>query len=246
MNLLRKFPISKRLWLIPVVAILMLFILGMLMIQQVRSDLYKGKQEMTRHVVETAAGIFDHYRQLETSGAMSTAEAQQAAIKQIRALRYDGQDYFWINDLGPVMIMHPMQPKLEGQNLSQVKDPTGKALFNEMVAVARSNGAGAVDYMWAKPGEADPVPKISYVQLFQPWGWIIGSGIYVDDVEAEFKKLSDAFLHHRPVHRRDHGRTGGYSDPQHHPPAAQLDVGDGQHRQRRGRSDARSGCFRQR
>ena len=187
MNLLRKFPISKRLWLIPVVAILMLFILGMLMIQQVRSDLYKGKQEMTRHVVETAAGIFDHYRQLETSGAMSTAEAQQAAIKQIRALRYDGQDYFWINDLGPVMIMHPMQPKLEGQNLSQVKDPTGKALFNEMVAVARSNGAGAVDYMWAKPGEADPVPKISYVQLFQPWGWIIGSGIYVDGVEAEFK-----------------------------------------------------------
>ncbi|MTZ15382.1 HAMP domain-containing protein [Pseudomonas sp. JL972] len=187
MNLLRKFPISKRLWLIPVVAILMLFILGMLMIQQVRSDLYKGKQEMTRHVVETAAGIFDHYRQLETSGAMSTAEAQQAAIKQIRALRYDGQDYFWINDLGPVMVMHPMQPKLEGQNLSQVKDPTGKALFNEMVAVARRDGAGAVDYMWAKPGEADPVPKISYVQLFQPWGWIIGSGIYVDDVEAEFK-----------------------------------------------------------
>ncbi|MHB8821942.1 MAG: methyl-accepting chemotaxis protein, partial [Pseudomonadaceae bacterium] len=108
-------------------------------------------------------------------------------IKQIRALRYDGQDYFWINDLGPVMIMHPMQPKLEGQNLSQVKDPTGKALFNEMVAVARRDGAGAVDYMWAKPGEADPVPKISYVQLFQPWGWIIGSGIYVDDVEAEFK-----------------------------------------------------------
>ncbi len=187
MNLLRKFPISKRLWLIPVVAILMLFILGMLMIQQVRSDLYKGKQEMTRHVVETAAGIFDHYRQLETSGTMSTAEAQQAAIKQIRALRYDGQDYFWINDLGPVMIMHPMQPKLEGQNLSQVKDPTGKALFNEMVAVARRDGAGAVDYMWAKPGEADPVPKISYVKLFQPWGWIIGSGIYVDDVEAEFK-----------------------------------------------------------
>ncbi len=192
MNLLRKFPISKRLWLIPVVAILMLFILGMLMIQQVRSDLYKGKQEMTRHVVETAAGIFDHYRQLETSGTMSTAEAQQAAIKQIRALRYDGQDYFWINDLGPVMIMHPMQPKLEGQNLSQVKDPTGKALFNEMVAVARRDGAGAVDYMWAKPGEADPVPKISYVQLFQPWGWIIGSGIYVDDVDVISQLLETA------------------------------------------------------
>lgn len=187
MNLLRKFPISKRLWLIPMVAIVMLFVLGMLMIQQVRTDLYKGKQDMTRQVVETAAGIFDHYRKLETSGAMTTAEAQQAAAAQIRALRYDGQDYFWINDLGPKMIMHPMQPKLEGQDLSQIKDPTGKALFNEMVAVARRDGAGAVDYMWAKPGEADPVPKISYVQLFQPWGWIIGSGIYVDDVESEFQ-----------------------------------------------------------
>src|SRR5690606_12025998 len=120
-----------------------------------------------------AAGIFDHYRKLETAGAMTTAQAQQAAIEQIRALRYDGQDYFWVNDLGPTMIMHPMQPKLEGQDLSKVKDPTGKALFNEMVTIARRDGAGAVDYMWAKPGEADPVPKISYVQLFQPWGWII-------------------------------------------------------------------------
>ncbi|MBE7374733.1 methyl-accepting chemotaxis protein [Pseudomonas lopnurensis] len=187
MNLLRNFPISKRLWLIPVVAIAMLFILGVLMIQQVRTDLYRGKQEMTQHVVETAAGIFEHYRQLETSGAMSTAEAQRAAIEQIRLLRYDGQDYFWINDLAPTMIMHPMQPKLDGQDLSRAKDPDGKELFNEMVAVAKRDGAGPVAYMWAKPGEADPVPKISYVQLFEPWGWIIGSGIYVDDVEQEFR-----------------------------------------------------------
>ncbi|MBK3867269.1 HAMP domain-containing protein [Pseudomonas stutzeri] len=186
MNLLRNIPISRRLWLIPVVAVAMLFVLGLLMIQQVRSDLYKGKQEATRNVVEAATGVFEHYRQLETSGAMSTAEAQRAAIEQIRLLRYDGQDYFWINDLGPTMIMHPMQPKLDGQDLSKVKDPDGKQLFNEMVAIARRDGAGLVDYMWAKPGQQDPVPKISYVQLFKPWGWIIGSGIYVDDVEQEF------------------------------------------------------------
>ncbi|MCF0019532.1 methyl-accepting chemotaxis protein [Stutzerimonas stutzeri] len=186
MNLLRNVPISKRLWLIPVVAVVMLFILGMLMIQQVRSDLYRGKQEATRNVVEAAAGVFEHYHKLETSGAMTTADAQQAAIEQIRLLRYDGQDYFWINDLGPKMIMHPMQPKLDGQGLSKIKDPEGKELFNEMVAIARRDGAGLVDYMWAKPGEENPVPKISYVQLFKPWGWIIGSGIYVDDVEQEF------------------------------------------------------------
>ncbi|MCQ4310591.1 methyl-accepting chemotaxis protein [Pseudomonas stutzeri] len=187
MNLLRNFPISKRLWLIPMVAVAMLFILGLLMIQQVRTDLYKGKQVMTQNIVETANGILVYYQQLEASGTLSTAEAQKAAMDQIRVLRYGQNDYFWINDMTPTMLMHPMKPELEGKDLSNLKDPNGKALFNEMVKIARLQGAGLVDYMWAKPGEQDPVPKVSYVELFKPWGWIIGTGIYVDDVEAEFQ-----------------------------------------------------------
>ena len=188
MNLLRNFPISKRLWLIPALAIAMLFILGLLMIQQVRTDLYKGKQVMTQNIVETANGILSHYQQLEANGSLSTAEAQKAAMDQIRLLRYGQDDYFWINDMKPTMLMHPMKPGLDGQDLSKIKDPNGKELFNEMVRVAQRQGAGLVDYQWAKPGEVDPVPKISYVELFKPWGWIIGTGIYVDDVEAEFQR----------------------------------------------------------
>lgn len=188
MNLLRNFPISKRLWLIPVLAIAMLFILGLLMIQQVRTDLYKGKQVMTQNIVETANGILSHYQQLEANGSLSTADAQKAAMDQIRLLRYGQDDYFWINDMKPTMLMHPMKPELDGQDLSKTKDPNGKELFNEMVRVAQRQGAGLVDYQWAKPGEVDPVPKISYVELFKPWGWIIGTGIYVDDVEAEFQR----------------------------------------------------------
>lgn len=188
MNMLRNFPISKRLWLIPLVAVAMLFMLGLLMIQQVRSDLYKGKQVMTQNIVETARGVLSYYQQLEANGSMSTAEAQKAAMDQVRLIRYGQNDYFWINDMQPVMIMHPMKPELEGQDLSNTKDPNGKALFNEMVKVAKLKGAGLVDYQWAKPGEKNPVPKISYVELFKPWGWIIGSGIYVDDVEAEFQR----------------------------------------------------------
>lgn len=187
MNLLRNFPISKRLWLIPIVAVAMLFVLGLLMVQQVRIDLYKGKQVMTQNIVETATGVLGYYQQLEANGSLSTAQAQKAAMDQIRLLRYGQNDYFWINDMNPTMLMHPMKPELEGKDLSQTKDPNGKALFNEMVKVARLHGAGLVDYEWAKPGEKNPVPKISYVELFKPWGWIIGSGIYVDDVEAEFQ-----------------------------------------------------------
>ena len=188
MNSLRSLPISRRLWLILALAILTLILLGAYMLRQINLDLYAGKAEKTEHVVQSAAGILKHYHGLESAGSLSREDAQKQAMELIRGLRYAGQEYFWINDQTPVMIMHPTNPKLEGQNLSGFKDPDGKALFNEMVAVTRSQGAGQVDYRWPKPGASEPVPKISYVELFQPWGWIIGSGVYVDDVQAVFKE----------------------------------------------------------
>ena len=187
MNSLRSIPISRRLWLILALAICMLVVLGCFMLQQINTDLYAGKSEKTEHVVQTAVGILKYYQGLEAAGTLSRDEAQKQAMAVIRELRYDGQEYFWINDQQPVMIMHPTNPKLVGQNLSGLKDPDGKALFNEMVAITRSQGAGHVDYRWPKPGANEPIPKISYVELFQPWGWIIGSGVYVNDVQAEFR-----------------------------------------------------------
>ena len=89
-------------------------------------------------------------------------------MDMVRDLRYAGQEYFWINDLQPRMIMHPANPKLDGQDLSGIKDPTGKPLFNEFVRIARSQGAGSVDYYWPKPGASEPVAKVSYIQLFEP------------------------------------------------------------------------------
>jgi methyl-accepting chemotaxis protein len=187
MTSLRNLPISRRLWLISAVAIVMLCIQGGLMLQQLHTGLYAAKGEKTKHVVQGAVGILRHYQGLESSGFLSREQAQQQAMDMIRGLRYAGQEYFWINDQTPTMIMHPTNPKLEGQNLSGFKDPDGKALFNEMVRISKAAGAGQVDYRWPKPGSSEPVPKVSYVELFQPWGWIIGSGVYVDDVEAEFR-----------------------------------------------------------
>jgi len=102
-------------------------------------------------------------------------------------LRYDHDDYFWINDLRPFMIMHPTNPKLDGKDLSTIKDPDGFAIFNEMAALAKAKGAGMLNYRWPKPGAEAPVQKTSYVQLFEPWGWVIGSGVYIDDMQAEFR-----------------------------------------------------------
>nr|WP_095079002.1 methyl-accepting chemotaxis protein [Pseudomonas sp. Irchel s3h17] len=187
MNSLRGMSISRRLWLILVVAVLMLLTLGVLMLKQIHDDLYQAKAQKTQHVVQAASGILGYYHELEKAGTLSRDAAQKQALSVVRGLRYDQNDYFWINDLTPVMVMHPTNPKLDGQNLSAVKDPDGFALFNEMVTIARAKGAGMVDYRWPKPGASTPVQKTSYVKLFEPWGWVIGSGVYIDDMQVEFR-----------------------------------------------------------
>ena len=114
-----------------------------------------AKAQKTQHVVQTASGILTYYHDLETAGTLTREAAQKQALTAVRGLRYDQNDYFWINDLTPVMIMHPANPKLDGQNLSAIRDPDGFAMFNEMVAVAKSKGAGIVNYRWPKPGASD-------------------------------------------------------------------------------------------
>jgi methyl-accepting chemotaxis protein len=118
---------------------------------------------------------------LEAAEQRFMEDAKQA----IAQLRYGprGKDYFWINDMAPRMIMHPIKPELDGKDLSGSQDPNGKKLFVEFVDVCRDKGEGFVDYMWPIPGQDAPVPKLSYVKLFEPWGWIVGTGIYLDDVE---------------------------------------------------------------
>ena len=125
---------------------------------------------------------------------MSVDDAKKAAMNAVREMRYDKTEYFWINDFSPTTLMHPVRPELEGKAMNEVKDPTGKVLFVEFVKVVKASGAGYVDYLWPKPGSNAPVPKISYVKGFEPWGWIVGTGIYIDDVDALFRQQATKFL----------------------------------------------------
>lgn len=124
MKTLRSMSISRRLWLILVVAVAMLVVLGLLMLRQIHGDLYQAKAEKTRHVVQTAAGVLAYYQELEAAGALSREAAQQQALQVVRALRYDHDDYFWINDLGPKMIMHPANPSLTARTFRPFATPT--------------------------------------------------------------------------------------------------------------------------
>lgn len=187
MKNIRNMPISHRLWMVLLITMLMLVTLGILMLRQIYVEEYESKAGKTREVVEATMGILRHYHGLEKSANLSSEEAQKQALAMVRELRYDGDNYLWINDLAPKMLMHPTNPKLDGQDLSGFRDPDGKALFLDMVAVAKSQGGGLVAYRWPKPGASQPVDKVSYVALFQPWGWILGSGTYIDDVQAQFR-----------------------------------------------------------
>jgi methyl-accepting chemotaxis protein len=116
-------------------------------------------------------------------------DAKQRAIDEIKTLRYGTDGYFWINDMEPRMVMHPIDAALNGKDISHVKDPNGKHLFVAMVDVVKKNGAGFVEYDWPKPGNPKPVPKISYVKGVPAWGWVIGSGLYIDDVNSEINDI---------------------------------------------------------
>ncbi|EDY81228.1 Cache domain family [Verrucomicrobiia bacterium DG1235] len=156
---------------------------------RLKTQLISEKKEKTRNLVEVASSIIESQIQSEKAGAISRDAAQATAKSLIAALKYDSSNYFWINDLEPAMIMHPIKPQLDGKNLAEVADPNGKHLFSEMAKTARAQGAGFVDYYWPKPGHEKPAAKISYVKLQEEWGWIIGSGIYVDDVQAQLRSL---------------------------------------------------------
>jgi len=152
------------------------------------------KEMLLKGTTEVAFSLMAEYDGRVKSGEFTIEEAQKRVASRIKALRYNGQEYFWINDLSPRMVMHPFKPELDGKDLSGLKDPNGKVLFVEMAKACKDKGEGFVDYMWPKPGESQPVSKLSFVKVFQPWGWIIGSGIYLDDIAKEMLALRNLFL----------------------------------------------------
>jgi methyl-accepting chemotaxis protein len=157
-------------------------------------QLLADRQDKVRSLVESVHSLLGYYEKQEKAGVLTREIAQEAALAAVRELRYDKNEYFWINDQKPMMIMHPIKPELAGKDMSGLKDPNGKALFVEFANVVRQQGAGFVDYYWPKPGASEPVAKLSYVQGFAPWGWIVGSGIYLDDVDAIFRQAAMKFV----------------------------------------------------
>lgn len=176
------------------VVVVALLVLVAVVLQGERRQLMADRQEKVRNLVETAQSVVALYEKEARDGKKSLAEAKRLAGEAIRAMRYEKTEYFWVNDFKAVVVMHPIKPELDGQDLSAFKDKNGKAIFAEFARIAREQGGGYVDYVWPKPGSDAAVPKISYVKASGDWGWVVGSGIYIDDLNDLFLKNALSML----------------------------------------------------
>jgi methyl-accepting chemotaxis protein len=153
--------------------------------RELASSLNQQKQIELRHLGELALGIVKEEHAAAQKGDVPAADAQKRAMARIAALRYGNNDYYWINDMHPKMVMHPIKPEMNGNDLSTYKDPNGNLLFVDFVNTVKKDGSGFVPYEWPKPGFDKPQPKLSYVVGFAPWNWVIGTGVYIDDLKAQ-------------------------------------------------------------
>ncbi len=191
MKAMRNIKINIRLWLQTILALVGVFVVTAISLSMFHSTLMQEKEQQTRKLVESAHSILVAQHGMIAQGTMDEAAAKASALEIIKDLRYDETNYFWINDMHPTMVMHPIKPALDGKDLSDIKDPNGKKLFVAFAEMVKENGKGFVPYLWPNPKSDNPdkpVAKLSYVMGFKPWGWVIGSGIYIDDVESTFQK----------------------------------------------------------
>ncbi len=154
------------------------------------NSIHEEKRLKTRHLVETAASIINYYVEMAKKGDMPLYLAQQRAKDVIGSLRYEQKDYFFVLDYEAKTLVHPFSKELVGKDSSSVTDAAGKPIFTDMAKIGQTQGQGFVDYLWQKPGEQSASPKISYVKAIPQWRWIVGTGIYVDDVDKQIQNLS--------------------------------------------------------
>lgn len=169
-----------------------------IIIPSIKNYMLDAKHEMIKELTNTAWSVFSEFDNEVEEGILKLEEAQAEAINRIKNMRYgqEGKDYFWITDMHPNMIMHPYRNELNNTDLSEYKDPTGKKLFVESVNLVKSDQEGYIYYMWQwKDDSTKVVPKLSFVKAFEKWGWVIGTGIYLEDVNEEISSITSHLLY---------------------------------------------------
>jgi|GEM_PF-4757471 len=184
--MVRNLSIRQKNLVLVVMTFLGVLAVSAIALTALHANLLEDRKERARNVVEIVHGVLDGYDRKVESGELGPEEARRRAAAVVSSLRFGDGGYFWINDLTPKMVVHPYRTDLVGRDVSSLEDLSGTRMFIEFIETVRRDGAGYVTYYWNKPEGTEPVKKISYVRGFGPWGWIVGSGVYVDDVDMIF------------------------------------------------------------
>ena len=188
MNKHTEITLAARLYILLGSMLLGLVLLGGYSALELRSHILEEKKLMLQALIDSSVGVIQEQYDLYKAGKISEADAQRLAKDNLRKSRYNqGSDYFFIYDLNGVNQMHASKPEREGKDFIDSKDPNGKDYIRQWIELLKRDGAAYIDYMFPKAGSTAPVPKISYAKVFQPWGWWVGTGVYIDDVDADFR-----------------------------------------------------------
>ncbi len=189
MSALAQLRVVTRMQLLVGLTLVGLIVLCMVSLFQLKDSMLEDRKQKTRDLVQVAVGIVKHYHQQASSGRISEEEAKTAARNSLRDLRYGEDDYYFGFDTEGVYFLHGGNPKLEGQQKLEMQDTHGKYIIRELIAAAKAGG-GFVDYWFPRAGQQNPEPKLGYTTLFTPWNWVVGTGIYIDDVDKEFRQVA--------------------------------------------------------
>lgn len=197
MSILSRIGVGGRLFALLVLLVAGLFAMKTTSMMTFKEASVEIKETELLHLSDVAMSIVRSYHALETSGEMTREEAQEAAARVVAGLRYEGDNYFFINDMNHVMIAHGANPALAGRDFTDFTDPNGVYLFRNIVDSVQNGAIGTVEYQWAAPGAAEgdaPIDKLSVVQPFEPWGWVVGTGAYLINIEAAQAAVSRELL----------------------------------------------------
>lgn len=190
----KKMSIKTKMFLLLAVSLLMTIISSAIMLSSYDESLYKEKEEKLKSITDAVYSIIESNQNKVDAGIYDDEEAKKIAVEDIRKIRYGKNDYFWINDNYPKMVMHPIKPEMDGKELSSIRDPDGKYIFNEMLNVVNKSGSGFVYYKWPRGGTEEAVEKLSYVKINERWGWVIGTGVYIDDIKDSYNSVRNIIL----------------------------------------------------
>jgi len=183
-----QLQIRWRLAILVVGALVMMIATSTYGLLKLRESILDDRRTETREIINLAYSVADYYGKQAEAGKLPADTAKEMAQTAIAALRYEDNNYFSQYDTSYHMVRHPFKAELNGKDMSDLKDSTGKRIVYELVEAAKRGNGEFVEYLWPRGADKTPVPKLATAKLYAPWGLVIQSGIYIDDVEVQFRK----------------------------------------------------------